>query len=113
MPRKAKPKVQQELEATDHLCFVIMPYGDPFDRYYLNIYTPAVRDAGLKPIRADSLFKPSPIIGDIWRFTKQAKVLLADMSERNANVFYELGLAHAVAQPVVLVASSVDDVPFD
>jgi hypothetical protein len=90
-----------------------MPYGEPFDRYYDNIYVPAVRGADLEPIRADSLFRSSPILGDIWRFTRQAKVLLADMSGQNPNVFYELGLAHAIGQPVVLVASSIEDVPFD
>lgn len=95
------------------ICFVIMPFGTPFDRYYENIYAAAVVDAELEPRRADSLFRSSNIVADIWRFTKESPVILADLSGKNPNVFYELGLAHALGKPVVLTASSVDDVPFD
>lgn len=42
-----------------------------------------------------------------------AKVLVAELTKRNPNVFYELGLAHALKKPVVLVSSNSDDVPFD
>jgi hypothetical protein len=39
--------------------------------------------------------------------------LLADLTARNANVFYELGLSHAAIKPVVFTAANVEDVPFD
>jgi hypothetical protein len=94
-------------------CFVLMPFGAPFDRYYTNVFVPAIEHAGLDPVRADSLFRSSPIMGDIWRLVRHASVLLADLSGKNPNVFYELGLAHAVGKPVVLVSSNIDDVPFD
>jgi hypothetical protein len=94
-------------------CFVIMPFGPPFDRYYKNIFVPAIEDAGLQPIRADSIFMPSAIMPDIWRFLSEAKILIADLTGRNPNVFYELGLAHALQKPVILVANNLDDVPFD
>src|SRR6185503_5802215 len=94
-------------------CFVIAPINDLFDRYYKNIFRRAVVDAGFKPVRADSLARSTDIIGDIWRLTNDAFVLLADLSGMNPNVLYELGLAHALGKPVVLVASRVDDIPFD
>jgi hypothetical protein len=94
-------------------CFVIMPFGLPFDRYFRNIFVPAIEDAGLRAIRADSIFMPSAIMPDIWRFLNEAKVLIADLTGRNPNVFYELGLAHALQKPVILVTSNLDDVPFD
>ena len=50
---------------------------------------------------------------DIWDYTQRAKILLADLTGKNANVFYELGLAHAAGKPVILVTGSIDDVPFD
>jgi len=40
-------------------------------------------------------------------------VLLADLTGKNPNVFYELGLAHALAKPVILIAETLDDIPFD
>ena len=49
----------------------------------------------------------------IWTGINTAKVLVAELTKRNPNVFYELGLAHALRKPVVLVAGDKDDVPFD
>ena len=49
----------------------------------------------------------------VWRGISAAKVLVAELTTKNPNVFYELGLAHALEKPVVLVTSNTDDVPFD
>lgn len=99
--------------AADSTCFVIMPFGGYFDQYYDKIYIPAIKDASLSPRRVDDLFRSSSIIDDIWKYVQNASVVLADLSTRNPNVFYELGLAHAIQKPVVLVSQSLDDVPFD
>lgn len=95
------------------LCFVIMPFGGWFDNYYESIYRPAVEASGLAVKRTDDLYRPGTIVNDIWSLTKKARILLADLTDKNPNVFYELGLAHALAKPVILVTDSMDDVPFD
>lgn len=97
----------------ERTCFVIMPFGGWFDLYYENVFQPAVIDAGLTPQRADDLYRPGTIVNDIWTLTKTSEIVLADLTNRNSNVFYELGLAHALAKPVVLVTESIDHVPFD
>ena len=97
----------------DKNCFTIMPFGGWFDDYYEEIYKPAIEESGLISNRADDLSRSSTIINDIWDFTKSATIVLADLTEKNPNVFYELGLAHALAKPAILVANSMDDVPFD
>lgn len=94
-------------------CFTIMPFGDWFDDYYEDLYCPAIRAAGLEPKRADDLYRPSTIINDIWAYTQSAKMILADLTGKNPNVFYELGLAHALAKPAILITESINDVPFD
>ncbi len=94
-------------------CFVIMPFGGWGDDYFEYIYRPAIEAAGLETHRADDLFRPSTIVNDIWAYTKKARLLLADLSGKNPNVFYELGLAHALAKPVILVAESMEEIPFD
>ena len=99
--------------AEKRLCFVIMPFGQWFDQYYEVLYSPAIMEAGFEPKRADSLNRPSTVINDIWEFTKRTDVLRADLAGKNPNVFYELGLAHALAKPVVLLSENLDDVPFD
>jgi hypothetical protein len=95
------------------LCFVIMPFGGWLDHYFKTIYIPAIKAAGLNPLRADDIYRPSAIVPDIWEQTKKAKLLIADLSGKNPNVFYELGLAHAITKPVIFITDNIEDVPFD
>lgn len=94
-------------------CFVMMPFGGWFDRYYQEVYVPAIKEAGLEPVRADELFSTGSVVEQIWEQITKAKVLLADLTDKNPNVFYELGLAHAAIKPVVFTAARIDDIPFD
>jgi hypothetical protein len=83
-------------------------------RYYATVYQPAVEKAKLKAVRADAeIFGTGKIIDQIWSGIRTARVLVAELTGRNPNVLYELGLAHALRKPVVLVSSTEDDVPFD
>ena len=73
-----------------------------------------IKKAGLTPIRADTdIFATGKIIDQIWSGLNQARVLVAELTGRNPNVLYELGLAHALHKPVVLISSNEADVPFD
>lgn len=94
-------------------CFVLMPFGHPYDRCYEDVYKRSIREAGLEPFRADGLFNSGTVIEQIWEQISKAEVLLAEVTGKNANVFYELGLAHAISKPVILISSTLDDVPFD
>ena len=95
-------------------CFVMMPFANPIGGYYTSIYEPAIKKAGLTAVRADTdIFGTGKIIDQIWAGLKNAKVLVAELTGRNPNVLYELGLAHALHKPVVLVSSNEADVPFD
>jgi len=90
-----------------------MPFGGWFDQYYKEIFCPAIDKAGLDPKRSDDLYRPGTIVSDIWNYTKEAEIILADLTGRNPNVLYELGLAHAIAKPVILLTVSIEDIPFD
>ncbi len=95
-------------------CFVMMPFAAPHGDYYSKVYKPAIEKTGLHPVRADAeIFGTGKIIDQVWSGIKAAKVLVAELTTRNPNVFYELGLAHALEKPVVLVSSNEDDIPFD
>ncbi len=109
----AKRKKKKAGKKLSGKCFVLMPFKEPFDTYYKLIIEPAVTKAGLKPQRGDSLFLPTPIMGDIWSMIQDAKVLVAEFTGKNPNVFYELGLGHAIGKPIVLISETMDDVPFD
>jgi len=94
-------------------CFVIMPFGNPFDKYYEKIYRPAIVDAGLEPRRADEIFTPGPFMRDVVQGIIKSSVILAELTGRNANVFYELGFCHALQKTAVLIAQSEGDIPSD
>jgi hypothetical protein len=95
-------------------CFVMQPFAAPLGDYYEAIYRPAIEKAGLKPMRADAdIFGTGKIMDQVWSGINAAKVLVAELTSRNPNVFYELGLAHALKKPVVLISSNEEDVPFD
>jgi hypothetical protein len=101
------------VQATD-TCFVMMPFAEPLGAYYTTVYQPAIDKAKLKAVRADAeIFGTGKIIDQIWAGINSARVLVAELTGRNPNVLYELGIAHALRKPVVLVSSNEDDVPFD
>jgi hypothetical protein len=112
--KSQKQRVDKKLVVGDSTCFVVMPFAPPIGEYYEKIYEPAIQKAGLTPVRADAdIFGTGKIIDQIWQGINGAKVLVAELTSRNPNVFYELGLAHALNKPVVLVSRTQEDVPFD
>ena len=108
-----KPKKKKTIKKSTGTCFVLMPFEEPFNAYYKTIIKPAVSAANLEPMRGDSLFTSTPIMGDVWQMIQDAKVLVAELTEKNPNVFYELGLGHAIGKPIVLISETMEDVPFD
>ncbi len=94
--------------------FVMQPFEGHFGEYYEQIFKPAIEKAGLRAVRADDdIFATGKIMDQVWRGIRKATVLVAELTSKNPNVFYELGLAHALEKPVVLVSSNENDVPFD
>ena len=63
--------------------------------------------------RADDIEHNGNILDVVQQKIPQADIVIADMSTRNANVFYEIGFAHAVNRPTVLLCRNTDTVPFD
>jgi hypothetical protein len=112
-PRIKKLGAEASVRAGE-TCFVMQPFAAPYGDYYEKIFKPAIEKTRLHAVRADAeIFAPGKIIDQVWRGINAAKVLVAELTTRNANVFYELGLAHALNKPVVLVSSNETDVPFD
>lgn len=95
------------------LCFVLMPFGDKHQSIYDDHIRPTIESAGLRSQRADEVAGVKSITWDIWERINCARFLVADLTDRNANVFYEVGLAHALSKDVILVTQSMEFVPFD
>lgn len=93
-------------------CFVMMPFAESFSAIYRLIQR-CCTEQGLACVRADEDVRPGKITGKIYDLVSSAGVIIADMTGRNPNVFYELGLAHAISDNVILLTQATEDVPFD
>jgi hypothetical protein len=95
------------------LCFVLMPFSEKLQPLYDDHIRPIIQKAGLRCERVDAIRGTTLITHDIWEYINRARFLVAEVTDRNANVFYELGLAHALSKDVILLTQSMDSVPFD
>lgn len=94
-------------------CFVIMPFEEGMDRVYEEVISKTLLEYGLTPIRADKIFDTKPIMIAIMEKINDAELIIADVTGRNPNVFYELGMTHVLKDKVILVTQTAEDVPFD
>jgi nucleoside 2-deoxyribosyltransferase len=94
-------------------CFFLMPFSAPFNEYYEQVFKPAVIEAGFKPYRADEIYGSRPFMQDILDSIKKSDVILAEITGRNPNVMYEMGVAYAWKKPIVILSQTMEDVPFD
>ena len=106
------------------LCFVLMPFGKKadvsgtlidFDAVYRDLIAPAIREAGLDPIRADEEMTGGIIHKPMFERLIFCKFAVADLTTANANVFYELGVRHSVRpwSTVLLFSKGGSQLPFD
>ena len=93
--------------------FVIMAFDPEFEAIYSDIIRPSLEEVGYEVTRADSIMNQQNILKDIVRGIAHADIIIAELTALNANVFYELGIAHALRKPTILLTQSVEDVPFD
>lgn len=94
-------------------CFVLMPFAEGYQEVYDQVYTPVCSANGLRCWRVDEIAGPGSITQDIVEGIIDADIILADLTSQNPNVFYELGIAHAVGNKTIMTCQSVDEVPFD
>ena len=93
--------------------FMAMPFAPDFDEIYEYHIKRAVIDSGYSIKRGDDFFSKRSIISDVWSGINAAEVIIAECTGRNPNVFYELGIAHALNKATIMLAQDIDDVPFD
>ena len=90
----------------EDLCFVLIPFNEQFNQLYQKHIKPALEALNLRVMRADDLFKPTAIIEDIWEYINRARIIVADVTGRNPNVFYELGIAHTVGKDAIILTQN-------
>ncbi|MBL8340572.1 MAG: hypothetical protein JNL30_03805 [Rubrivivax sp.] len=93
--------------------FVIMPFAARQRWVYDEVIVPACTELGAEAIRGDDFSRHRNILRDIVDGLLCCDAIVADLTGGNANVYYELGAAHALMRPVVLMTQQLDRVPFD
>ena len=107
-------------EDFDKVCFFIAPIGDDnseprqhSDAIRETFVEPALAEHQLKVVRADQITKPGMISQHIVEYILKSKLVVADLSFHNPNVFYELCLRHVTGKPTVHLIRDIDGIPFD
>lgn len=93
--------------------FVAMQFGEPYDTIYRTVIRPRAQRLGFDVIRIDEMNQAGIIFQDIQRRIEDAKVVIAEITAPNQNVYYEVGFAHALNKPTILLAQRGRDLPFD
>ena len=102
---------QWPLPTLGHIA-VMMPFKSEFDPVYGAIKR-ACGALHIEARRVDEIYKPSKIIDDVFSTIAQSRLVICDLTDRNANVLYETGLAHALNYDVIMITQDMDDIPFD
>ena len=120
LPAAVLESVEEGEEDFSKICFYITPIGDPgseqrrhSDFMMEYIIQPAVKEFGLKVIRADQMSKPGMIGKQVIEHILRSRLGVADLSFHNPNVFYELCLRHTTRLPTVQLKREIDSIPFD
>jgi hypothetical protein len=103
-PRKPNEKID---------VFVLMPFKTEMKKVYTNHIKKIGNKLGLTVQRADDIFTPSPFMEKVWDGICTAELIIADCTQENPNVFYEIGIAHTIGKRVVLITRSEKDIPSD
>ena len=114
-PQRGSPRVFSiaEREAIEQgLASVMMPFDAAFDPVYEAVRS-AAEEVGLNCRRADEIWEKPEVIQDIVNLIDRSFVVVCDCTKRNANVFYEIGIAHTLGREVVLISQADADIPFD
>lgn len=96
--------------------FMVMPFRERFNKIYENIIIPTTAELNLTIKRGDDFASTQgSIIGEVWAALNACRLVIAETTDINANVYYELGIAHTLGKPVILITQQTDfeQVPFD
>jgi len=100
-------------EIKDTLCFIITPFVATELTVFNDHIKPVAESLGFDVSIAKDIFSIGVIIDEIWAEINQAKIIIANITGRNANVYYEVGLAHAIDKELIMICDVKEQLPFD
>jgi hypothetical protein len=113
-PEKLFPaSITDNVDSVTRSCFLVMPFSYAWSNDVHKILAGACKALSVQAVRGDDVFTPTDILVDIWRSLNTADFVIADITGRNPNVLYELGIAHTLAKPVLIISKNAGDIPID
>ncbi|WP_270312588.1 hypothetical protein [Vagococcus fluvialis] len=95
----------RNLTVDENMVFCVLPFNDERLEIFDEVLKPKLEEEfGLTVVRSGNIFEPNQNLTEtIWTYINQSKFVLADISDKNANVFYELGICHTIGKPVISI----------
>lgn len=104
-------KIPEGVEISNQIA-VMMPFSKDFDEVY-EIIKGSCKSVGMQCHRVDEVWKESAIIQDVFDLIFTSSIVIADLSGKNPNVFYEVGIAHTLGKFVIPIVQNTSDISFD
>jgi hypothetical protein len=102
------------VEAENPRAFIVMQFKEPFNTLYTEVIRPVCESFGYEVVRADDIYTSGLIIKEITQSIQEASVIVADITPESPNVYYEVGYAHALNKPTILLSDKTQErLPFD
>ena len=108
-----KPQVKTTAKGDSKNVFVLMPFEDQFQTIYHNVIKPLIESLGYSVSKADQDLRIGSVIEQIQESIRNSFLIIADVSGKNSNVFYEIGFSHGLKREVLVITQNEDDIPFD
>lgn len=102
------------VSSEDPRAFIIMQFTPPYNELYEDVISKICEDEyNITTVRADEIYGPGIILGDIEKQIIESKLIIAEITPANPNVYYEVGFARALRKPCILIAEKGTKLPFD
>jgi len=93
--------------------FVLMPFREDIKPIYTDHIKKVCNELSISVARADDFFTSQDILHEIWSAIYGSRIIIADCTHRNPNVFYEIGISHTLGKTVIFTTQNRNDIPFD
>lgn len=114
-PKRKQPKVftlSEPEQIEPLLVSAMMPFSPQFNQVYTALQQIS-EQYGLRCRRADDIWENPAVMQDVVSLIDKSRIVICDCTGRNPNVFYEVGIAHALGRDVILITQAENDIPFD
>lgn len=97
----------------EELCLILIPEDIKNTPIYNNYIKSTVLESGLTPLTVSDIIKNNNIMDSIWEYINKSNIIIADITGKNSNIYFELGLTLSIGKPTIILTQNIEDVIFD